>query len=216
MLKEIFILKINFVQDKIITNVLINCLKRNKKLKVIILTPINPNLPGMIRSIISHMSINDINKNLKKIRDTDPTRVGTFSLLSQNKNKPIEIKQIYVHSKIMIVGDKYITIGSANLDKNGFRDSTEFNVSVISSSLAKQFRTQLWNEYLGQDLSLLFNKEYNFDEGFKIWKAVANSNGVSLKNNNPMKGFVYLYNYEEMDFPKPYPDAVGGNQFVIY
>ena len=214
--KNIYIENQFSFQDKSITNILINCLKENKKLKVIILTPLNPNLPGMIRSIISHMSINDINKNLKKIRDTDPNRVGIFSLISQNKNKLNEIKQIYVHSKLMIVDDKYITIGSANLDKNGFRDSTEFNISVISPPLAKQFRMKLWKEHLGLDISLQSEKGQNFDEGFKLWKQTAYSNGINLKNNSKIKGFVYYYNYEEMGLPKPYLDAIGVNKFVIY
>jgi phosphatidylserine/phosphatidylglycerophosphate/cardiolipin synthase-like enzyme len=161
------------------------------------------------------MSINDINRNLKKIRDIDPKRVGTFSLVTQNKNKLNEIKQIYVHSKIMIIDDKFITIGSANLDKNGLRDSTEFNISIISSLLAKQFRIKLWKEHLGHK-SLQEDKLYNFNEGFKLWKETAYSNGINLKNNRAIKGFVYFYNYEEMGMPKPYPDAVGGNKFVIY
>jgi len=214
--KNIYIENQFSFQDKSITNILINCLKENKKLKVIILTPINPNLPGMIRSIISHMSINDINKNLEKIRDTTPSRVRIFSLIAQNRNKLNEIKQIYVHSKLMIVDDKYITIWSANLDKNRFRDSTEFNVSIISYALAKQFRMKLWKEHLGLDNSLQFGKGQNFDMGFKLWKETAYSNGINLKNNRQIKGFTYYYNYEEMGLPKPYPDAIGGNQFVIY
>lgn len=214
--KNIYIENQFCFQDERITNILTKRLEQNKELQVIILTPINPNLPGMIRSIISHMSINHINKNLKKIRKIDPNRVGTFSLLSQNKHKLNELKQIYIHSKIMIVDDNITTIGSANLDKNGFRDSTEFNVSIISSALAKQFRTKLWNEHLGVVNGIDHQNKNSFEEGFKIWKDKAYSNGINLKNNKAMNGFVYFYNFEEMHMPKPYSGAVGGNKFMVY
>ena len=49
----------------------------------------------------------------------------------------------------MIVDDKWITIGSANTDKNGFKDSTEFNIGITSGQLSKELRTRLWCEYLG-------------------------------------------------------------------
>lgn len=64
--------------------------------------------------------------------------------------------------------------------------------------------------------SLQFGKGQNFDMGFKLWKETAYSNGINLKNNRQIKGLAYYYNYEEMGLPKPYPDAIGGNQFVIY
>jgi phosphatidylserine/phosphatidylglycerophosphate/cardiolipin synthase-like enzyme len=53
-------------------------------------------------------------------------------------------KQIYIHSKLMIVDDKWITIGSANTDRDGFKDSTEFDLAVISTTL--WYRTYTWYE----------------------------------------------------------------------
>ena len=66
-------------------------------------------------------------------------RVGTYSLVCQDK-KTKKLRQIYVHSKLLIVDDKWITVGSANTDKNGFKDSTEVNIGITSSSLAKELR----------------------------------------------------------------------------
>jgi phosphatidylserine/phosphatidylglycerophosphate/cardiolipin synthase-like enzyme len=47
------------------------------------------------------------------------------------------------------VDDRWITIGSANIDKNGFKDSTEVNLGITSSLLAKQLRKRLWAEHTG-------------------------------------------------------------------
>ena len=53
-----------------------------------------------------------------------------------------------MHSKLLIVDDKWI-VGSANTDKNGFKDSTEVNIGITSSSLAKELRISLWCEHVG-------------------------------------------------------------------
>jgi hypothetical protein len=104
----------------------------------------------LIGSILSKTSVNDVNDHLQWIRDAGDSgkRVGTYSLVSQDR-KSKKLRQIYVHSKLLIVDDKWITVGSANTDKNGFKDSTEVNIGIASSSLAKQLRIRLWCEHIG-------------------------------------------------------------------
>ena len=78
-----------------------------------------PNLPGFIFAIISKESINHINRNLSSLRKAGENRVSTYSLISQHNMFKIRRKQIYIHSKLVIVDDKWITIGSANTDRDG-------------------------------------------------------------------------------------------------
>lgn len=137
-------------QNEFITKILCKRLKEQKRLKVIIVGPLKPNLPGLVGSILSRTSVNDVNEHLRWLRDAGDSgkRVCTYSLISQDQATK-KVRQTYVHSKIMIVDDKWITIGSANTDKNGFKDSTEFNLGITSRSLATQLRTRLWCEHLG-------------------------------------------------------------------
>ena len=137
-------------QNEFITKILCKRLQEQKNLKVIIVGPMEPNLPGLIGSILSKTSVNDVNEHLQWVRDAGDLgrRVGTYSLVCQDE-KTKKLRQIYVHSKLLIVDDKWITIGSANTDKNGFKDSTEVNIGITSSSLAKKLRMRLWYEHLG-------------------------------------------------------------------
>ena len=137
-------------QNEFITRILCKRLQEQKNLKVIIVGPMEPNLPGLIGSILSKTSVNDVNEHLQWIRDAGDSgrRVGTYSLVCQDK-KTKKLRQIYVHSKLLIVDDKWITVGSANTDKNGFKDSTEVNIGITSSSLAKELRIRLWSEHIG-------------------------------------------------------------------
>jgi len=187
-------------------------------LKVVTIGPMEPNLPGFILGKISHESINDINSNLAALRLAgDGEKVKNYSLISQAPKSNNRRKQIYVHSKIMIVDNKWITIGSANTDRDGFEASTEFDLGIDSSKLAVQLRIKLWSEHLGitqHNSSDSPNTDLNdFDEGFEVLEKVAQDNGRRVHRGESIKGHIYYYNFQEMKFPPPYPGAKGGNKF---
>ena len=60
-------------------------------------------------------------------------------------------KPVYVHAKIGIVDDRWLTIGSANLNEHSLFNDTEMNVVTHDAELARQTRLQLWGEHLECD-----------------------------------------------------------------
>jgi phosphatidylserine/phosphatidylglycerophosphate/cardiolipin synthase-like enzyme len=55
---------------------------------------------------------------------------------------------IYVHAKIAIVDDRWLTIGSANLNDHSLFNDTEVNVVTHDPALARETRLALWAEHL--------------------------------------------------------------------
>jgi phosphatidylserine/phosphatidylglycerophosphate/cardiolipin synthase-like enzyme len=55
---------------------------------------------------------------------------------------------LYVHSKIGIVDDEWLTVGSANLNEHSFFNDTEVNVTTCDPQLAGATRRRLWAEHL--------------------------------------------------------------------
>ena len=55
---------------------------------------------------------------------------------------------VYVHAKIGIVDDRWLTIGSANLNEHSLFNDTEVNLVVDDPALAKTTRRRLWAEHL--------------------------------------------------------------------
>ena len=55
---------------------------------------------------------------------------------------------VYVHSKIGIVDDRWLTIGSANLNSHSLFNDTEVNVVTLDPALARNTRLRLWSEHL--------------------------------------------------------------------
>jgi phosphatidylserine/phosphatidylglycerophosphate/cardiolipin synthase-like enzyme len=55
---------------------------------------------------------------------------------------------VYVHAKIGIVDDTWLTVGSANLNDHSLFNDTEMNVVTRDSKLALETRLRLWAEHL--------------------------------------------------------------------
>ena len=55
---------------------------------------------------------------------------------------------VYVHAKIGIVDDAWLTIGSANLNDHSLFNDTEMNVVTHDTAIARQTRLRLWAERL--------------------------------------------------------------------
>jgi phosphatidylserine/phosphatidylglycerophosphate/cardiolipin synthase-like enzyme len=58
------------------------------------------------------------------------------------------VDQVYVHAKVAIVDDKWITVGSANLNEHSLFNDTEMNVVSHDPELATRTRIRLWAEHL--------------------------------------------------------------------
>ena len=56
--------------------------------------------------------------------------------------------RVYVHAKVGIVDDRWLTVGSANLNEHSLFNDSEMNVVSHSPELARGTRLRLWSEHL--------------------------------------------------------------------
>jgi phosphatidylserine/phosphatidylglycerophosphate/cardiolipin synthase-like enzyme len=59
--------------------------------------------------------------------------------------------RVYVHAKVGIVDDRWLTIGSANLNAHSLLNDSEMNVVTDDAGLARRTRVRLWAEHLELD-----------------------------------------------------------------
>jgi phosphatidylserine/phosphatidylglycerophosphate/cardiolipin synthase-like enzyme len=62
-------------------------------------------------------------------------------------------RPVYVHAKIGIVDDRWLTIGSANLNEHSLFNDSEMNVVTHDEALAKATRLELWSEHLQRPIA---------------------------------------------------------------
>ncbi len=60
-------------------------------------------------------------------------------------------RPVYVHAKIGIVDDRWLTLGSANLNEHSLFNDTEMNIVSHDPALARSTRLRLWTEHLERD-----------------------------------------------------------------
>jgi phosphatidylserine/phosphatidylglycerophosphate/cardiolipin synthase-like enzyme len=60
--------------------------------------------------------------------------------------------RVYVHAKVGIVDDRWLTLGSANLNAHSFFNDSEVNVVTSTAKLARDTRLRLWAAHLERDI----------------------------------------------------------------
>jgi phosphatidylserine/phosphatidylglycerophosphate/cardiolipin synthase-like enzyme len=78
---------------------------------------------------------------------------------------------IYVHAKVGIVDDRWLTLGSANLNDHSLFNDTEVNVVACDPQLARTARLRLWSEHLECPPERLEGDPVKIID--EVWKPVA-------------------------------------------
>jgi phosphatidylserine/phosphatidylglycerophosphate/cardiolipin synthase-like enzyme len=72
-------------------------------------------------------------------------------LLACTLYQPGHAEQVYVHAKIGVVDDRWLCIGSANLNEHSLFNDTEACVITTDEELVRATRVRLWREHLRRD-----------------------------------------------------------------
>jgi phosphatidylserine/phosphatidylglycerophosphate/cardiolipin synthase-like enzyme len=100
--------------------------------------------------------------------DDDDGRLLACTLHALGDRGP---KPVYVHAKIGIVDDRWLTIGSANLNEHSLFNDTEMNVVTCDPALARKTRLRLWAEHLQRPSSEISGDPTRVVD--ELWKPIA-------------------------------------------
>jgi phosphatidylserine/phosphatidylglycerophosphate/cardiolipin synthase-like enzyme len=92
------------------------------------------------------------------------------SLYAQEEGK--DPTPVYVHSKICIVDDEWLTLGSANLNERSLFNDSEVNVCTDDAALATAVRQRLWAEHLEMPVAEVQSRS-PADLVDRVWRPVA-------------------------------------------
>jgi phosphatidylserine/phosphatidylglycerophosphate/cardiolipin synthase-like enzyme len=77
--------------------------------------------------------------------DADNGRILACALNARSGSR---VDPIYVHAKVAIIDDRWVTLGSANLNEHSLFNDTEMNIVAHAPELALRTRQRLWSEHL--------------------------------------------------------------------
>lgn len=113
--------------------------------------------------------------------DLDGVNIHITTLCASTKEPAKnKYKEIYVHSKLLLVDDVFFTLGSANVNVRSLEGDSELNISCPSPELTQQWRAHLWKLHTGRA------PQEDIKEEFKGWAALMAKNGDAKKIGAPL------------------------------
>jgi phosphatidylserine/phosphatidylglycerophosphate/cardiolipin synthase-like enzyme len=97
---------------------------------------------------------------------------------------PVGPERIYIHAKVGIVDDHWMTIGSANLNEHSLFNDSEVNIVTCDAELARNTRLRLWAEHLERDIDDVTGDPTQLIDS--VWKPIANEQMKRLENEEPL------------------------------
>ncbi|MBW2257630.1 MAG: hypothetical protein JRI25_23955, partial [Deltaproteobacteria bacterium] len=88
--------------------------------------------------------------------------------------RELYVQNLDVHSKITIVDDRYLSIGSANKNNRGFLFEGELNVAVLDDQLARDARERIFRNLVGPALANQISDDA--DANFQLLQQTAVAN----------------------------------------
>jgi phosphatidylserine/phosphatidylglycerophosphate/cardiolipin synthase-like enzyme len=140
----------------------------------------------------------DNDKHVAELRKADKGRgiVSIYSPYSSGPNlgeHPFTYRAIYVHAKVAVIDDEWLTVGSANLNNRGLITDTEINAVVHDAELARRVRVDLWAEHLNLTREEI-EKVDPIDLADRVWPARAGENAEIIKHGEmPLVAAVHEY-----------------------
>jgi len=91
---------------------------------------------------------------------------------------------VYVHAKIGIVDDRWLTVGSANLNAHSLLHDTEMNVVTHNEKIARETRLRLWAEHLEREEEDLTGPTAEIVDN--LWRPIATEQLHRIERGEPL------------------------------
>jgi phosphatidylserine/phosphatidylglycerophosphate/cardiolipin synthase-like enzyme len=113
--------------------------------------------------------------------DDDAGRIVACTLCARHGSAS---DPVYVHAKVGVVDDEWLTIGSANLNEHSLFNDTEMNLVCHDRDLARATRLRLWSEHLERPETEIDGPPADIVD--RSWKPIAREQRIRRDNREPL------------------------------
>lgn len=140
--QQLIYLENQFLWSPEIVNILVDKLRRppTDSFRIVLLLPGRPNIGE-----------DDTRGQLARLAEADGDQ-GRFLAATIRALSGTTSDRVYVHAKVAIIDDCWLTLGSANLNAHSFYNDSEVNVVTCDAALARDTRLRLWAAHLDRDI----------------------------------------------------------------
>jgi phosphatidylserine/phosphatidylglycerophosphate/cardiolipin synthase-like enzyme len=98
---------------------------------------------------------------------------------SGNRSSPV-----YVHAKLAIVDDRWLTLGSANLNEHSLFNDTELNLVTHDPRVVKEVRLRLWSEHLERPIDAVGGSPTEVIDS--LWRPIGREQRARQERRSPL------------------------------
>ncbi|WP_407972711.1 hypothetical protein ACJ51O_34215 [Burkholderia pyrrocinia] len=102
-------------------------------------------------------------------------------------------REIYIHSKLLPIGDGFFTLGSANLNLRSMAVDAEINVGSDDRAKSTDLRRRVWNLHTGGKHDGSDGSPVVITETFMKWQKLMDSNAIRRKRGLEPAGFLMAF-----------------------
>jgi phosphatidylserine/phosphatidylglycerophosphate/cardiolipin synthase-like enzyme len=103
-------------------------------------------------------------------------------------------RDIYIHSKLLMIDDCFMTLGSANLNLRSMSADSEINLATDSIGHVRPFRRRVWGMQTGGEYDGGDGSTQKVSDAFEKWKALSLENKRHIDQGLPeMTGFIVQF-----------------------
>lgn len=96
---------------------------------------------------------------------------------------------VYVHSKLMIIDDTFMTLGSANINTRSMQVDSELNIAHQNAEISRKLRLELWQQHTNGKGAQLAT-----DKAFKEWgDVIKNNKNARFSGKAPVASLVEFH-----------------------
>jgi phosphatidylserine/phosphatidylglycerophosphate/cardiolipin synthase-like enzyme len=109
---------------------------------------------------------------------------GRFLATTIRSRSGDRAEPLYVHAKVGIVDDRWLTVGSANINAHSFFNDSEVNVVTCDERLARDTRLRLWAEHLEREPAEVAGDPATVVD--ELWRPIASEQLERLGREQPL------------------------------
>uniref|UniRef100_UPI001FCCB8D7 phospholipase D-like domain-containing protein n=1 Tax=Paraburkholderia dilworthii TaxID=948106 RepID=UPI001FCCB8D7 len=114
-------------------------------------------------------------------------RLRTSGLDANNR---MAYREIYIHSKLMLIDDVFVTLGSANLNQRSMAVDSEINVAATGHEWASGLRQRVFELHSGGSVSGSGDRA-KVPDVFEDWgKLMAKNHDIQIAGRESLQGFL--------------------------
>lgn len=116
-------------------------------------------------------------------------KVHVCTLVAPDSPAGVEWLDVYIHAKLMLIDDAFLTLGSANINTRSMEVDSELNIALDRPEISKALRQRLWGLHTGDE-----GAQIDPAQAFKKWAGIMQDNKTARdKKQAPVAPLIEFY-----------------------